>query len=300
MIHTDYNPVAVDLFYCLVRRVNYCLLHAPAHDWLFMLRFLVRRVQQAVSIAPLHDWAGLTGFFVRRVNNALAVASLDSWWDHTKKSIAYMFHAHTLMTVASVASDKKKAIFWLLPRTGSRSISCVISNMGFVDTATNIPIEVVHTHGIGVPEGCEDYHISCTVRNPYSWVLSWWHLWGAGHTFEEFVERGDITAPRRLLESIEKIKEPDVWVRFEHMEEDLMKIDYIKNGDDFCKQMVNQFIRENVYADEDHQGVLRRDSKDPRYTDYLSYYTQSGLDKVYTNYEKYFKKFGYQREHKPH
>lgn len=195
-------------------------------------------------------------------------------------------------------SEQNKAVFWLLPRTGSRSISSVISHMGFVNLQAGVPLEEAHSHAIGLPNGCENYHITSTVRNPYSWVLSYWHLWGDGHTFEDFVENCDVLGPYRLLESIKAIREPDVWVRYEHMEQDLLKVHYVRNGDDPCRKRIGQFVHENVYWDENHQGVLRRSVKDPRYTDYLSYYTGSGLDRIYKLYEEYFEKFSYQREYK--
>jgi len=42
--------------------------------------------------------------------------------------------------------------------------------------------------------------------------------------------------------------------------------------------------------------VLKRDPKDSRYSDYLSYYTEKELTKVQKIYEKYFEKFGYAKE----
>jgi hypothetical protein len=203
----------------------------------------------------------------------------------------------TLMICGSVVSESRKAIFWLLPRTGSRAIGCVINHMGFVDTTTNIPLKECHTHAIGIPKGCEKYHITALVRNPYSWVLSCWHLWGNGMTFKEYLNTQGMMIPFNALKRTGYYREPDAWVKYETMDDDMMAIDYIRN--DPTAVGIIQSLRNNTYTLEDAQGVLARDPKNPRYTDYLSYYDQADLDKVYHIYEKYFKKFGYPREFKP-
>ena len=46
----------------------------------------------------------------------------------------------------------------------------------------------------------------------------------------------------------------------------------------------------------DNGIVLKRDPKNSRYSDYLSYYTEKELNKVHKIYEKYFEKFGYAKE----
>jgi hypothetical protein len=103
--------------------------------------------------------------------------------------------------------------------------------------------------------------------------------------------------PFNALKRTGYYREPDAWVKYETMDDDMMAIDYIRN--DPTAVGIIQSLRNNTYTLEDAQGVLARDPKNPRYTDYLSYYDQADLDKVYHIYEKYFKKFGYPREFKP-
>ena len=52
---------------------------------------------------------------------------------------------------------------------------------------------------------------------------------------------------------------------------------------------------ENRYSEE-HGIVLKRDPKDARYSDYLSYSTEKELKKVHKIYERYFEKFSYAKE----
>jgi hypothetical protein len=203
---------------------------------------------------------------------------------------------HTCMVFGSVVSHSRKAIVWLLPRTGSRAVSSLMTHMEFIDDVTKIPLADQHCHGVGIPKGCQDYHIAATVRNPYSWVLSCWHLWGEGKTFKEYLNTQSALVPLRTLKKLKHYREPDVWVRYESMEEDVIKIPYIKN-DPIATALVDT-LKENAYTYEVPLGVLKRDPKNPRYTDYLSYYDQDDLDKVYSIYEEYFKKFGYKREFK--
>ena len=191
----------------------------------------------------------------------------------------------------SMVSHKTKAIFWLLPRTGSRSVGDIIAEFEFVDPETGLSLSEQHSHYVGIPEGCEGYHISCTVRNPLSWVVSCWHLWGHEMTFPQFVRSNGVFLPFNYLQNVEKLAEPHAWIRLESAESDLLQVDYIREATvnmDAC-------FRENRHSS-DNGIVLKRDPKDSRYSDYLSYYTEKELNKVHKIYEKYFEKFGYAKE----
>ena len=171
-----------------------------------------------------------------------------------------------------------------------------MTHMGFVDHVTNIPFVDQHSHKVGIPKGCEDYYILATVRNPYSWVLSCWHLWGEGLTFKEYLNTQGVKIPLNSLRRTKYYREPDVWIRYEFMDDDILRVPFITQ-DPTAMALVRE-LKKNHSTFEDHLGELKRDPKNPRYTDYLSYYDQDDLDKVYNIYEEYFKKFGYKREFK--
>jgi len=99
-----------------------------------------------------------------------------------------------------------------------------------------------------------------------------------------------------VFREVSKYREPDSWIRYEHMEEDLLKLDHVRNDPEALS--VISTLKNNIYMDEDYTGILCRNPKNPRYSDYLSYYDQSDLDHVYNKYVKIFEKFGYQREFK--
>ena len=191
----------------------------------------------------------------------------------------------------SMVSHKTKAIFWLLPRTGSRLVSEIIEEFCFVDPETGLSMAEQHSHYVGIPEGCEGYHISCTVRNPLSWVVSCWHLHGHDMTFPQFVRSSGVFLPFNYLQRVERLAEPHVWIRYESMRSDLLKVDYIR----LANINMDPCFLENKYSEE-HGIVLKRDPKDSRYSDYLSYYTDKELNKVHKIYEKYFEKFSYAKE----
>ena len=294
------HSIAVPVAGFFVRRINNMVSVAPLQDWVFYLHFMVRRMNQMVSIAPLQDWYLMLGANAKRTHVVLQSGSVSDLWSSFKRSLEQLISVtstlHTCTVVGSVVSHSRKAIVWLLPRTGSRAISSLMSHMEFIDDVTKIPLAEQHCHGVGIPKGCQDYHISATIRNPYSWVLSCWHMWGEGKTFKEYLNTQGAMIPFNALKRTRYYREPDVWIRYEDMDEDVLKIPYIRN-DRIAMELVNQ-LKENVYAYEPPIGILKRDPKNPRYTDYLSYYDQADLDRVYFLYEEYFKKFGYKREFK--
>lgn len=294
------HSIVVPIAGFFVRRFNSMLSVAPAQDWLFYLHFVVRRINSMVSLAPLQDWYMLTGTCAKRLHVVLQSGSVCDLWASFKRTLEQIVSVtstvHTCMVFGSVVSHSRKAILWLLPRTGSRAVSSLMTHMGFINDLTKVSLADEHCHSVGIPKGCQDYHITATIRNPYSWVLSCWHLWGEGKTFKEYLNTQGALIPLKALKRLKYYREPDVWVRYEDMDQDVLKIPYVTN-DPLSMALVDT-LKDNVYTEEIPMGVLRRDPKNPRYTDYLSYYDQDDLDKVYTIYEEYFKKFGYKREFK--
>lgn len=185
-----------------------------------------------------------------------------------------------------------KTVLWLPPRTASRSIASLFNNFNFINCYYNTPIgSVNYEHELSIPKGCEDYEIICSVRNPYSWLLSIWH-WDIFYpgvaekdriSFAEFVE----TRPHHLEGIMENILNADIkyFVKYESIKEDLLKIPWFKTE----PKQFNTFLDSNTCMSEN----LIRCSDNKNYSDYLKHYTKKELSIVNAKYSALFTKLGY-------
>mgnify|MGYP003343716010 CR=1 FL=1 len=76
-------------------------------------------------------------------------------------------------------SHKLKLIWWAPPRNATRALSEILCHYEFFNYVIKPPTDIretAHTHECGIPAGLEDYDILLQVRNPYSRVVSSWHL----------------------------------------------------------------------------------------------------------------------------
>jgi hypothetical protein len=93
-----------------------------------------------------------------------------------------------------------------------------------------------------------------------------------------------------------------LYVRVEHLVEDLRKVKFINFDDPVTNSIVESWIKVNNYTSEgcvENRNLkfdLRRDANNVSMTDYKSYYTQKQLDFVWEIYEDVFNEFGYSRE----
>lgn len=186
-----------------------------------------------------------------------------------------------------------KTILWLPPRTASRSIAPLFHQYNFINSEYNTHINGYnkYSHTLGIPKGCEDYEIICTVRNPYSWILSIWH-WDNFHegtaekdrlSFSQYVENGiweltDIS--KHLLHNY--ITYP---IRYEFIKDDLRRIPWFNYKED----EVNMFINRNNNKSEN----LKRLPENTLVSDYMAHYTQKELNTVKNKLLPLFKRFGY-------
>ncbi len=185
-----------------------------------------------------------------------------------------------------------KTVLWLPPRTATRTIAPQFSKFNFINCYYNIPIgSVNYEHELSIPKGCEDYDIVCTVRNPYSWLLSMWS-WDNFYpgvsekdriSYAEFVE----TRSSHLESIMENILKVDIkyFIRYESIKEDLFKIPWFETN----IQSLNYSVENNGYISEN----LIRCSDNKNYSDYLKHYTKKELDIVSTKFSALFTKLGY-------
>ena len=201
-------------------------------------------------------------------------------------------------------------------RTGTRAVGEILAHYKFWNEIDKIYLSEQYTHCIGIPVGCENYTIVSNIRNPYSKVLSIWHLGYFSQdqitgkpiikmSFSEFLLNG-LFNPFEEACILSQYRKPDIHIRLENLADDLKKISFIDFNDPRIKEIMGNRIYENAFSADAYDNCnfptksefeLTRDPKNILLTDYKSYYkTQQELDIVWHAYENVFKEFGYQRE----
>jgi hypothetical protein len=185
-----------------------------------------------------------------------------------------------------------KTILWLPQRTASRTIAPQFKNYNFINCYYDKPIgSVNYEHELSIPKGCEDYEIICSIRNPFSWMLSVWH-WDNFYpgfpesdrvTFENYV-KSEKWLVWGLCDTIleKEIKYP---IRYENMEEDLLKIPWFV-FDESVKPLLKQH---NSCKSEN----LLRVKNNEQFSDYSKYYTEETFEIVKDNLLPFFQKYNY-------
>lgn len=183
-----------------------------------------------------------------------------------------------------------KTVLWLPQRTASRSIAPQFNKFNFINCYTNAPIGCVqYEHELSIPKGCGDYEIICTVRNPYSWLLSIWH-WdnffpGVAEkdrvSYAEFVENrsSDLEG---IMDNILKVKIKYL-IKYECIKESILKIPWFNS----CQHDFNLEHNGNISEN------LIRCSDNKNFSDYLKHYTKKELDIVNNKFSALFDKLGY-------
>lgn len=142
-----------------------------------------------------------------------------------------------------------KALVCLPPRQATRAIgSFFINNFEMVDAETG---EARATHNARIPQGCEDYTLVMSMRNPYERYLSiiaWkkkidtWDgdYGGLAYKFGNFY-----MDHYRLKDQV------DYWVRTENIADDLAKIPFVKERSVELKDQIDSFNWINPYKSSD-------------------------------------------------
>jgi hypothetical protein len=186
-----------------------------------------------------------------------------------------------------------KTILWFPQRTASRTISNLFHHYNFINMEHNTPMNGInnYTHDLLIPQGCENYEIVCTVRNPYSWLLSIWH-WDNFYpsvsekdriSYAEFVEK----RPSDLESIMENILKTEIkyFIKYESIKQDIKKIPWFS----IEPEKLNRVIDNNGCISEN----LIRCADNKNYSDYLKHYTKKELDIVSTKFSALFTKLGY-------
>ena len=211
-------------------------------------------------------------------------------------------------------SHKHKIVWWAPERTASKLLTQIFKHYDFIywDTSKKktYPLgEPYHSHMLEIPEGCEDYKIICSIRNPYDRVLSLFlNLTSIGKNLvytrdrkQDFIKRFDYftkelfiyaikekkiqnlerdTPVREYVSKVNFEKIPDYFIRMENLKEDLQGLDFISESDIWKSGFFDETIENN-------QFINRRPYN------FNQIYTFEGANKVYQFQKKLFFICGY-------
>jgi hypothetical protein len=179
-------------------------------------------------------------------------------------------------------SHTHKTIWWAPERTATNATAQIFKNYDFYynptsDISNLLKLcEPYHSHEIEFPEEFRDYKVICNVRNPYDRVLSIFvnFVYGSKLVYtkdkeESFKYRFKVFVDESILSNIEFINEntekgsmdilhyftkyefstksPDFFIRMENLKEDLGKIDFILNSDQWKNSEFDNFIEKNKF-----------------------------------------------------
>ena len=181
-------------------------------------------------------------------------------------------------------SDKHK-VLWATPiRTATRSCKPIQKYFEF---------DVIGQHDLEIPKGKEEYFFVLNTRNPYTRMISIYHLFCVHYKLipnnfnnwirEKLVE--EIKYPNQTLNYQiflkKKIsKTPDLIIKIENLYSDILKIPIFTDNSDELFDIVNENILTNHYSSKN---------------DYEKYYDQNLADYVYSYLEEDFLYFNYNK-----
>lgn len=206
-------------------------------------------------------------------------------------------------------SHKLKLIWFAPPRTASRALHGLLQHYDFVNLVEGVHADLrkfSHTHVCKIPVNLEYYNILLQVRNPYSKIVSLWHLDnynrsvsdpGFGKksdTFTEFVY--DSLKLHCQKNNFEKLPTfvPKYLIRYENFAEDVLKLDFIDFKDKFIIKEYNRLILNNNFLYE--RKTSPTEALDSKHANWRQHYTQELAEVIYDAAEQHFVRFGYDKD----
>jgi hypothetical protein len=196
-------------------------------------------------------------------------------------------------------NDELKVV-WITPtRTGTRSSGAIMSKLDFKSENNNIRQKET-VHGIGIPEGKEDYKLIVNIRNPYSRMVSLYYLYmnnskQFNQSFDRWVKSNlsfsDYNKSFFILDSLKKLsKLPDLYVRMENFKNDINSLWFVKENFDFLEQTLKNNIENNLYDSDEFQsnGFIKKES-------WKEYYNEEISEFVYKKMKNEFDFFNYDK-----
>ena len=191
-------------------------------------------------------------------------------------------------------------VVWITPmRTGTRSSGAIMSKLNFKSENNNIHQKET-VHGIGIPEGKEDYKLIVNIRNPYSRMVSLYYLHmhnskQFNQVFDRWVKSNlsfsDYNKSFFILESLKQLpKLPDFYIRMENFEDDIKSLWFVKENFDFLEQTLKHNVENNCYDLDEFQfnGFIKKES-------WKEYYNEEISEFVYKKMKNEFDFFNYDK-----
>ncbi len=136
-------------------------------------------------------------------------------------------------------SEKHKAFLWMVPKTGSFHATFIFNHFDFISYNTaELGLRekfLTHNHSMELFPGHENYKFICTVRNPFTKLLSEfkYRLTDKSEFTPEkfrkfFSEKSDVQFDY-IFVMFQKRK-PDYFLRIEHLWADYIKIPFVYNS----------------------------------------------------------------------
>lgn len=207
-------------------------------------------------------------------------------------------------------SHKLKLIWFAPARTASRALHALLEQYDFVNLVEGETADLrvhPHTHECKVPSGLEHYNILLQIRNPYSRVVSLWHLDNYNRfrdpsvttgkrcdTLEEFIYTSLLLQHRVNRFDELPVAEPKYIISHENFAKDVLKLDFIDFTSKDIAKIYNEKIASNTFLYE--REVSSTKPLNANYAYWQTHYTQELADIVYKASENYFKKFGYKKD----
>jgi hypothetical protein len=181
-------------------------------------------------------------------------------------------------------SHEHKIIWWAPERCGTKATAHIFSKLGFeyfideTETKKQITDDGIYyqSHSLKYPEKYGDYKIICSIRNPYDRMLSIFsNFTNLGstfvytkdksqnlvNTFESFIREMLLYNKVSTKEDLEKrpiqksylskysfeSKVPDFFIKMESLEEDLGKLDFVRESEIWKSGYIRDYLSHNPY-----------------------------------------------------
>jgi len=182
-------------------------------------------------------------------------------------------------------SDNHK-VMWATPvRTATRACIPIQKYFGF---------DIIGQHDLQIPKGKEDYFFVLNTRNPYTRMISIYHLFCENFKLvpnnfniwitkklDEEVNIPDKTLNYQIFLKKKIVKTPNLIIRLENLYSDILKLPFFSDNSDELFDIVNNNIIKNVYS----SGY-----------NYKEYYNEDLANYVYSHLEDDFVYFNYNKD----